>query len=112
MGTFETRSQGIFKPFDIEAGVLGDSVKNEFDLFKTTTQQNLDREIANLQQTGLSDRASLDRAQELALAEKAAAEGTFQDLGDRIALIDSNGNEIQSFKKGLAPTIFGIGEWE
>lgn len=111
--TYGVRSNAIFKTLDIEAGLLGDEIKNSFDLFKTTTQQNLDREIANLTQTGLNDRAALDRAAKLAEAEKAASSGSFVDLGNRYALIDPiTGKEISSFTKGLAPKVAGISEWE
>lgn len=104
LGNFQTRAENILAPFQIEAGILGDSVKNEFDLFKTTTRNSLDREIALLQESGLNDRAALDRASKLAEAEKASLEGKFQDLGDRVVLVNNSGQIIQSFLKGLAPT--------
>lgn len=109
--TYGVRSNAIFKTLDIEAGLLGDEIKNSFDLFKTTTQQNLDREIANLTQTGLNDRAALDRAAKLAEAEKAASSGSLVDLGNRYALVDPvTGKEISSFAKGVAPKLAGLGD--
>ena len=102
---FGRRLGQVIKPFEIEAGLLGDSVKNEFDLYKTQIGADLDREIARLEETGLNDRAALDRAAKLAEAEKATTSGTFTDLGNRIALINpETGEEITSFNKGLAPS--------
>ncbi len=106
LGAFQTRAENVLAPYQIEAGMLGDSVKNEFDLYKTNLKNNLDRELATLQEKGLSDRAALDRASKLAELERAASQGSFQDLGDRVVLVDpSTGREIQSFGKGKLATV-------
>ena len=105
LGSFQTRAANVLAPYQIEAGVLGDSVKNAFDVWKTNTQTALDRELATLQEKGLSDRSALDRANQLAIAESAATKGSFQDLGNRVVLVDpSTGQVISSFAKGLTPS--------
>ncbi|KKN11694.1 hypothetical protein LCGC14_1024010 [marine sediment metagenome] len=101
---FGRRLEQFIKPFDIEAGFLGENIKQEFDLFKVQIGADLDREIANLQERGLNDRAALDRAIKAAEIEKAASEGTVQDLGDRLVLMDPRTGEIiKSHVKGLVP---------
>ncbi len=105
-GQFTTRMGTAMKPFEIEAGMLGEEVKSQFDLFKTNLTADLNRELEMLKEKGINDRATLDRAIKLAEAEKASRDGTFTDLGDRIALIDPiTGREISSFSKGMAPAL-------
>lgn len=102
---FSSRTQATFAPFEIEAGVLGDQIAQEFSLFKTNIQANLDRELAYLSRQTELDLADIEKAIRLAEAEQAASEGVFRDLGDRIALINPfTGDEITSFTKGLSPT--------
>jgi hypothetical protein len=99
------RLEQFLTPLQIEAGFLGDQVKNEFDLFKNQINNDLTMAIARLQEKGLGDRAALEQAQRLAEIEKAATSGAFTDLGDKVALINpQTGEMIQSFLKGLAPT--------
>lgn len=106
LGAFQTRAENVIAPFQIEAGVMGESIKNQFDLFKTQVSNNLQRELALIQEKGLNDRAALDRANELAKIEKQLNNKslTFQDLGNRVIAIDNSGREVTSFVKGLAPT--------
>jgi hypothetical protein len=104
LGAFGTRAANVIAPFEIEAGVFGDQMAQEFDLFKTQIGADLDRELEQMRQTGLTDRANITRATELAKIEATASEGQLKDLGDRVALISPfTGQEVASFKKGLAP---------
>lgn len=100
LSNFQTRAENVLAPFQIEAGILGESVKNQFELFKSNTKNALDREIAMLQESGLNDRAALQRANELAKQEAAIEKGSFQDLGDRVIFADQLGNILQTYNKG------------
>jgi hypothetical protein len=105
LGAYETRTQNILAPYAIEAGVLGDSIKNEFDLYKTNIQASLSRELAELSSKTQLTIADMDRATRLAEIENATINGEFRDLGDRVVLVNpQTGEEIQSFSKGLEPT--------
>lgn len=101
LGQYQTETSNIFTPLQIEAGLLGDTMAQEFDLFKTNIQSSLDRELAQLSSKTSLTIADLNRANDLAKTEAAASQGSFQDLGDRVVLIDpTTGKEIASFNKG------------
>lgn len=106
---FASQTEQVFTPFQIEAGLLGDSIAQEFSVFKTQIAADLDKELAQLaSQTQLSI-ADLNRASRLAEIEAASEQGEFRDLGDRLSLINPfTGQEIQSFSKGLAPIRGGV----
>ena len=105
LGNFQTRAANVIAPYEIEAGLLGENVRQTFELYKTTISNQLSQQIAILQEQGLNDRATLDRASKLAEAERAAAKGDFQDLGNKVVLINpATGQVIQEFLKGLSPT--------
>ena len=100
LGEFATSSQNIISPFEIESGFLGESIKNSVDIWKAQLSADLDRELENIKQTGLNDRASLDRANELAKSQLALTSGSFTDLGNRVALIDpTTGREVANSPK-------------
>lgn len=104
LSQYQTRTQEIFTPLEIEAGMLGENIAQEYGLFKTQIQADLDRELAQLSRQTQLDIADIQRATQLAQAEQAIQQGSFTDLGDRIALINPvTGQEIQSFSKGLTP---------
>ena len=110
---FGRRAERAIKPFEVEAGFLGEEFKNEFDLFKTQIQGDLDDRLERIKIEGTSDLENLKQANLLAQIEQAAKIGSFTDLGDRYALINPfTGEEIQSFKKGIPPKIGTIGTWE
>ena len=101
---YQVESSQIFTPLSIEAGLLGESMAQEYGLFKQQIDANLQRELAQLQETGATDRANIQRAIELAKMEQAANEGVVLNLGDRAALVNpTTGEEIKSFALGLAP---------
>lgn len=108
LNQYQTETANIFTPLEIEAGLLGDNIAQEFGLFKQKIGADLQRELAQLQETGATDRANIERAIRLAEIEAASEQGEFRDLGDRIALINPfTGQEISSFDKGLAPKRVG-----
>ncbi|HEC65057.1 MAG TPA: hypothetical protein ENI23_07180 [bacterium] len=112
---FGRRIGQFLQPFQIEAGILGDSVKQEFDLFKGNVKSDLDRELAQLTSKTSLSIADIQNATKLAEIEKATQSGSFTDLGNRVALIDpTTGQELASFNKGKSPgsAVSGIGEWE
>ena len=93
------------KPFEIEAGLMGQEVASQFDMLKTQVTNDLNRELAQLSaQTQLSV-ADMNRLTRMAELEQATQQGSFQDFGNRVALINPvTGQEISSFAKGLSPT--------
>lgn len=86
LGDYSQSSQNIIAPLQIESGFLGESIKNQWDVFKTQLTSATDRAIAELKERGLNDRGALDRANELAKIEATAKNPTFQDLGDRMGI--------------------------
>ena len=101
---FSSKTQQVFTPFEIEAGMLGENIAQEFGLLKTNIQAELDRELAKLSRQTQLDLADIQKATRMAELEQATNEGSFADLGDRIALISPiTGQEISSFSKGLTP---------
>ena len=102
------RAERAIMPYEIEAGFLGENVKNQVQLFRDNVKSQLDTALTQMQIQGQFDLQGLQNAARLAEMERAVdlaqMQGTFADLGDRIALIDpETGQEIQSFSKGLAP---------
>lgn len=102
------RAERAIKPFEIEAGFLGENIKNQVQLFRDRVKGDLDTTLAKLQTQGQLSLQELKNAASLAQMEfsldAARDQGTFRDLGDRVALINpATGEEIQSFSKGLAP---------
>ncbi len=113
---FATRLGQFITPFEVEAGLLGESVKEEFGLYKSSIKNALDLEVARLAgQTSISV-AEINKATELAKLEQATLKGVLADLGDRAALINPfTKEEMASFTKGPAPAkLVGVGEspWE
>ena len=111
---FGRRIGQFLQPFEIEAGLLGESVAAEFGLFEDTVKNDLDRELAQLAAKTSITLADIQSASRLAEIEKASQSGTFTDLGNRVALINPiTGEEIVSFNKGRAPSgPSGLGDWE
>ena len=102
---YQVDREDIFTPLQIEAGLLGESMIQEYGLFKQQIDANLQRELAQLQETGATDRANIQRAIELAKMEQSANEGVVLNLQDRAVLVNpTTGEEIKSFALGLAPT--------
>ena len=100
LADFQSRTQATFAPYEIEAGLLGENMAKEFDLYKSQIKNALDRELAIISEQGLMDRAQLDRATKLAELEQTANQIQFQDLGDRIGIYDMNGNLLRTDAKG------------
>ena len=106
LSQYGVETANIFTPLEIESGLLGQSISEEFGLFKTQITAALDRELEQMRQTGATDRANIERATRLAEIEQANDEGAFVDLGDRYALVTPfSGQELSSFSKGLAPKL-------
>jgi len=99
-GQYQTGAEGIYMPFQIEAGILGDNVRSQFELIKQNTQNATSRAIAELQERGTSDRAALERASTAAIAEKQLLSGSWEDAGDRLV----NTSTGQVILKGLTPS--------
>jgi len=99
-GAYQTGAEGIYQPFQIEAGILGDNVRSQFELIKQNTQNATSRAIAELQERGTSDRAALERASTAAIAEKQLLSGSWEDAGDRLV----NTATGQTILKGLTPS--------
>lgn len=101
-----TKIGQIVQPFEIEAGMLGDNVRMQFDMFKTNVQNNLQRELAKLEQQNwnIRNEAELANAIKLAEMEQAASAGQLIDQGNQLSLINPfTGAVISTFSKGLAP---------
>src|SRR3990167_2137673 len=110
---YGVEAANIFKPYEIEAGLLGDSMKSEFDLLKTQIDADLTREIENLRSKTSITTAELNRATELARVEQATKEGNVVDLGDRYGVFDYYGNLLKEIRKGKLTTLgAGGNEWE
>ena len=84
---FGRRIGQFLQPFEIEAGMLGESVKQEFGLFKDSVKNDLDRELAELTSRTNLTIADIQNATRLAEIEKASQSGNFTDLGNRVALM-------------------------
>jgi len=107
LDAFQTRSSGVIKPFEIEAGVLGESVAQEFGLFKQQMSDDLNRELEQVRQQGAMDIAQLQRL--TALANIEADRGELKNLGDRVGYF-VDGKEVSSSLIGLAPKRAGVGD--
>ena len=102
-GAYQTGAEGIYKPFEIEAGILGDNVKSQFDLIKQNTINATDKAIAELEAKGRYDVQALANASAAALKEKELLDAQYVDAGNRIVIM-SGGKEVGSILKGLSPT--------
>jgi len=108
------RAERAIMPYEIEAGFLGENVKNQVQLFRDNVKSQVDQALQKLQTQGQLSVQELANAGRLAEMERAVdlaqTQGTFTDLGDRIALINpETGQEIQSFAKGIAPKLQTLG---
>lgn len=102
-GVLQSKIGQILSPYEIEAGFLGDNIKTAVDLFKTQVSADLQRELTQLQEKGINNRAQLERAIRLAEIEQGGFD--YVDAGDRIEVRNTRTGEIMdSILKGLAPT--------
>lgn len=102
-GVLQSRVGQILSPYEIEAGFLGENVRNAVDLFKTQMNADLTREIEKLRETGINNRDQLNRAIQLAEIEQGGWNAI--DAGDRIEIRNSRTGEIMnSILKGLTPS--------
>lgn len=101
LSQYGVESDRIMAPYQIESGLLGEQIGQEYSLFKTNIQADLDRELANLSRQTQLDVADINRA--VRMAEIESGKGNMVDLGDRVAYV-IDGQEVASFNKGLAPS--------
>lgn len=83
---FTGRTQATFAPFEIEANMLNASSQQEFDLYKTQIESDLDRELAQISRQTTLDVAQIQKATQLAQLEDKYAGISFQDLGNRLGI--------------------------
>lgn len=105
LNEFTSRTQSAFAPFEMEAGLLGENIKNQYDLFKTQIQGELDKELQRITNQGAKDLKDIEKAMKLAELEQTANSVDFVDLGDKIGIFDSSGNLLRTEKKGKLGTL-------
>lgn len=106
---FGTRAQLALKPFETEIGLLKDQLSREATGFNIDVQGRLDTLLQQIETEGAMNIATIQEATKL--AELEAKKDQFEssinsvDLGNRVVLLDSNGQEVGSFPKGKLSTL-------
>lgn len=112
---FGTRAELALKPFETEIGMLKDQLSREATGFNIDVQGRLDTLLEQIQQEGATNIANIEAASDLAQleADKDQYESTINtvDLGNRVVLLDKDGNQVGSFAKGKLPTSGSGSDW-
>jgi len=101
---FGRQAEIALKPYETEIDLMKDRFARESTGFNQDAENRLNLLLTQIQEEGATNRATLSEATKLAQLEQANEQYkqgiTTVDLGDRIAILDVNGNEIGSFPKG------------
>ncbi|MHC4453224.1 MAG: hypothetical protein ACYSWS_00835 [Planctomycetota bacterium] len=109
VGQYGVETGLIFKPLEIEAGILGAQSAQEFDLYKSTMKNELDLELQKLQNASAMDierlrqSGALDQLNKTAEIEDKYAGISFQNLGDVMGIYKGT-EKIGEESFGLKPT--------
>jgi lipoprotein-anchoring transpeptidase ErfK/SrfK len=100
------------KPFDIEAGLLGPEVQASYDLFKSNLSDEVNMAIAKLQSDTALTQEEIRKSVELAKLADQVNSGSISvnDAGDRLLVLDQEGNLRYTYPKGKLATL-GASGW-
>lgn len=102
-GQFTEQAGQALVPFETEIGFLKDRFSREASGFNQDAEAELNILLQQIQQEGATNIANIQKATQLAQLEQRKTE--FEeglstiDLGNRVAIIDREGNEVSSFAK-------------
>jgi len=105
------QAQRAMTPYETEIGFMKDRASRESTGFSQDSQRELDLLLTQIQEEGATNRATLDRATQLAQLEqqKYEYESSLREinLGNKVILVDSKGNMISSFPAAKLSTLSG-----
>ena len=100
-------------PYETEIGFMKDRASREATGFSQDAQRELDLLLTQIREEGATNRATLDRAVQLAQLEQSKYEYESSireiNLGNKVILVDSKGNTVSSFPAARLSTLSGGG---